>query len=95
MVAATQVDTGNLTIHSGGDALTDWEATPGTRRRFCAVCGSLLFWEQDDSNRISVFAGSLDTPTGLTLAEHIYCAEKGDYYDIDPGVPAYATRLSD
>ena len=31
--------------------------------------------------------GSLDTPTGLSLARHIFIEEKGDYYDIADGVP--------
>jgi hypothetical protein len=32
---------------------------------------------------ISVTAGTLDTPTGLTLDKHIFVEDKGDYYVID------------
>jgi hypothetical protein len=31
--------------------------------------------------------GCLDEPTGIRLADHIYVAEKGDYYQIGDGVP--------
>ena len=37
--------------------------------------------------RLSIFAGTLDGPTGLTLAGHIFCADKGDYYEIADGLP--------
>lgn len=52
------------------------------RRGFCRICGSSLFWEPADGSRISVAAGTLDAPTGLTTADDIFLADKGDYYDI-------------
>ena len=56
------------------------------RRGFCAVCGSNLFWDGPGQN-LSILAGSLDKPTGLKLAGHIFCADKGDYYDITDELP--------
>ena len=29
--------------------------------------------------------GAFDTPTGTRLAQHIFVADKGDYYDITDG----------
>ncbi|MEM8803579.1 MAG: GFA family protein, partial [Pseudomonadota bacterium] len=29
----------------------------------------------------------LDAPTGLAVAGHIFCADKGDYYEINDAVP--------
>jgi uncharacterized protein YbaR (Trm112 family) len=34
----------------------------------------------------SIAAGSLDGKTGLKLEGHIYCADKGDYYEICDGI---------
>jgi hypothetical protein len=31
--------------------------------------------------------GTLDTPTGLAVQEHIFVADKSDYYTIDDGLP--------
>ncbi len=31
--------------------------------------------------------GAIDTPTGVRLAKHIFVADKGDYYDIEDGLP--------
>lgn len=60
-----------------------WYASSDTARRgFCGTCGSNLFWDGAGAN-LSIFAGTLDGPTGLTLAGHVFCADKGDYYDIN------------
>ena len=56
-------------------------------RGFCPTCGSVLFWRQDGREGLSVSPGTLDNPTGLRLASHIYVADKGDYYAIADGVP--------
>ena len=31
--------------------------------------------------------GAFDTPTGTHLAKHIFVADKGDYYEINDGLP--------
>ncbi len=64
-----------------------WSSSAGHRRGFCAECGSLLFWEREGAAGVSIFAGTLDRPSGLRLAGHIFTAEKGDYYDIADGLP--------
>lgn len=67
-----------------------FESTPGqVRRGFCARCGSNLFWDLMAGDTISIWAGTLDSPTGLTLAEHIFVADKGDYYGIEDGLPRH------
>ena len=55
-------------------------------RGFGPVCGANLFFDGPGEN-LSIFAGTLDMPTGLALAGHIYCAEKGDYYDLTDDLP--------
>jgi len=63
-----------------------YASSDGARRGFCGTCGSNLFWDGPGEN-LSIFAGTLDHPTGLALAGHIYCADKGDYYDITDDLP--------
>jgi len=62
-------------------------AVPGYRRGFCSECGSSLFYEEIGGERVSIAAGTLDEPQGLKIAAHIFVAEAGDYYSIEPGVP--------
>ena len=64
-----------------------WYVSSDTARRgFCGICGSSLFWDGAGEN-ISIHAGSMDGETGLTLKGHIFCADKGDYYEIADGLP--------
>jgi len=35
-------------------------------------------------------AGAFDQPTGLKIGVHIFCADKGDYYEIADDAPQYA-----
>lgn len=58
------------------------------RRGFCAECGSSLFWDAPDRDTISIAAGTLDGPTGLRTTQQIYTADAGDYYELDPDLPA-------
>ena len=52
------------------------------RRGFCVDCGATLFFAADGSDRTSFAGGSIDGPTRLKLAAHIFAGEKGDYYTI-------------
>jgi len=70
------------------EGLRWYESSPGVRRGFCATCGSTLFWDNRERPYIGIAAGSLDAPTGLRLAAHIFTAEAGDYYPISDGLPA-------
>jgi hypothetical protein len=64
-----------------------YASSPGVRRGFCPTCGSSLFWDPEDEPRVSIFAGSLDLPTGLRMRGHIFAAERSDYYEIADGLP--------
>lgn len=82
-VAATGAAREKVTI--SGD-VTWYASSDMARRGFCAVCGSNLFWDGPGTH-LSIMAGTLDTPTGLALAGHIYTADKGDYYEIETSLP--------
>ncbi len=72
---------------SGETELQDYVSSPGVRRRFCRHCGSAMFWDNDQRDYVSIWAGTLTPPTGLELAMHIYTGDKGDYYQILDDVP--------
>ena len=67
-----------------------WRSSGFAQRGFCRHCGGNLFYRRDDAVQVAIMAGSLDTPTGLRLARHIFVGEAGDYYDLDPALPAHA-----
>lgn len=64
-----------------------YRASEEARRGFCAECGSTLFWQADGADTIALAAGAIDDDTGLATEAHIFVADKGDYYDLDDGLP--------
>jgi hypothetical protein len=86
--AATNVPDANLEV-SGADKVTWYAASDFARRGFCRTCGSALFWKHNDLNYTSVMAGLFDSPTGLHGQNHIFVADKGDYYEIEDGLPQF------
>lgn len=89
--AATATADADLEV-AGSENITWYRASDAAQRGFCRTCGSALFWKRDGSDRTSILAGSFDTPSRLTLGHHIFCAEKGDYYEIADGLPRYENR---
>ena len=85
-VAATSAPRAAVAVEG---AVTWYASSPAARRGVCAVCGSSLFWDGPGGN-LSIHAGTLDRAPGLRLAGHIYCADKGDYYQIADGLPQAA-----
>ncbi|MGJ7040235.1 hypothetical protein J2Y63_003498 [Shinella sp. BE166] len=87
--AATNVRDDALAVE-GGENVTWYRASDTASRGFCRVCGSALFWKGDGSDYTSIMAGAFDQPTGLRIGVHIFCADKGDYYEINDDAPRFA-----
>lgn len=92
--AATSIPDAQLSV-SGGEAITWYRASDTASRGFCSRCGSALFWRRDGSGITAILAGAFDMPTGLRLARHIFCADKGDFYEISDGLPQYPASAGD
>ena len=69
------------------EGLAWYASSEKVRRGFCQACGSTLFWDPIERDRIAVAMGALDSPTGTRLHMHIFVADKGDYYEIADGLP--------
>lgn len=83
-VAATQVAASNASI--SGETLTWYRSSETAERGFCSVCGSNLFWRRLGNDQISIWAGTIDGPTGLRMESQLHVESAGDYYDL-PDVP--------
>jgi hypothetical protein len=75
---------------TGQDHVKWYQSSPKVRRGFCATCGSTLFWDPVFQDWTSIAMGAFDTPTNTRLAQHIFVADKGDYYDITDDLPQNA-----
>jgi len=68
------------------------DETPSVYRGFCKECGSSLFWDPRESDKVSVAAGSIDEPTNLKTSRHVWVSQKADYYEIDDDLPRHRER---
>jgi hypothetical protein len=88
-VAMTSAPAANVTLICS-EPLRWYKSSDTAERGFCGECGSNLFWRQFGGDTISIAAGTLDTPTQLKLEEHIFVADKSDYYSIDDHAPQHS-----
>ena len=72
---------------TSSEGLRWYKSSDIAERGFCGVCGGNLFWRPFAAGGISIAAGTLDTPTGLAMEQHIFVADKSDYYTIEDGLP--------
>lgn len=87
-VVATAAANGDLTVD--GVANLAWHrSSDAAERGFCRACGSNLFWRRFGGDRTSIMAGTLDPPTGVSIALHIFVADKSDFYDITDDAPRH------
>lgn len=83
---STDIPRSSLTIF--GEEHVKWfRSSEKVRRGFCSNCGSSLFWDPIFKDWTAVAMGAFDTPTQTKMSKHIHVASKGDYYDIQDGLP--------
>ncbi len=88
-VAATACHPDDIDMSDDG-SLTWFRSSDVADRGFCARCGSNLFYRPRHRKWLSIMAGSLDGPTDLAAAAHIFVGSKSDYYVICDGLPQHA-----
>lgn len=71
----------------GEENISWYQSSEKARRGSCLMCGSYMFFDAIQKDWIAVSAGLFDKPTNIKMAQHIYVAEKGDYYEITDGLP--------
>ncbi len=86
-VSATQVGPDQLVL-TRDETLVWFASSAKAERGFCDRCGASLFWRHtDDGGRISVMSGTIDGATRIETSDHIFVADKGDYYEIADNLP--------
>ena len=84
----TSAPSANIELTAAGTLLW-YKSSDSAERGFCGRCGGNLFWRQGGRDETSITAGTLDTPTYLALEEHIFVADKSDYYTINDDLPKH------
>ena len=92
-VAATACRPEQLSI-VGEENIKWFRSSARAERGFCQHCGSNLFWRPEHGEHWSIWAGSIDRPTGLEASRHIYVHMKSDYYEINDGLPQFSEEYT-
>ncbi len=70
--------------------VTWYDATDEVQYGFCGTCGSTLFWRTSARpDTMSIAAGTLDPPTGLTTVEALFGDRASDYHTLDTTIPTH------
>lgn len=69
------------------ETLTWYESSEEAKRGFCNKCGSSIFWTYKSGGNMGISPASLDEPTGLKTAMHVFTEFAGDYYEITDNLP--------
>ena len=87
-MTAVNVHRSNLIV-SGEENIRWYPSSETVSRGFCSDCGAHLFWKPviDGYDYTAVLMGILESPTGLKLSKHAFVGDKGDYYEINDGLP--------
>jgi hypothetical protein len=85
---STDVPRSAVTVQ--GSENVRWYRTENVRRGFCSTCGSSLFWDPIGKDWTAISMGAFDGPTRTQVKNHIFTADKGDYYDLADGLPQIA-----
>jgi hypothetical protein len=84
--AMTSAPSANIEL-TNSERLIWYKSSDAAERGFCGACGGNVFWKLAGRDAISITAGTLDTPTHLALVEHIFVADKSDYYTLEDDLP--------
>jgi hypothetical protein len=91
-MAATSTRADDVTVDSPDDLLSWYFPVPEAGYGFCSRCGSSLFWRSTlHTESLSICAGTLDPPTGLTTTEAWWTSQASDYHT-RPDLPEHATE---
>lgn len=81
------VERDKLNIESGQDLVTSYDATEVSRRSFCRICGSSLFFEHDATpDAVDIPLGLLDDEPEIRPIKHIFYRDRPQWssaYDDD------------
>jgi hypothetical protein len=77
---------------TGGDAVTEYQSSPGKWRSFCRACGSPLWSRRaSDPDILRLRLGTLDGDPGRRPLAHIWVSEKAPWFEITDDLPQAPT----
>ena len=86
----TQTRADGVRVTQGADQIRDFASSPMVRRRFCAACGSNLFFAVTAMpERVWVAAGTLDGDPGIRPGANAFVASQAGWHELTDGLPRF------
>ncbi len=79
-------------LRAGGDAVTEYQSSPGKWRGFCRTCGSPVWSRREsDPDILRLRLGTIDGDPGRPPLAHIWVSEKAPWFEITDDLPQAPT----
>ena len=85
-VVASNTKLQDFELVDSDNVLKWYQSSNFAKRGFCSKCGTQLFYQLNDADHISIFAGALKDTGDMKIEKHIFCSEKSDYYQLPDNV---------
>lgn len=80
---------GQLRITQGSEHVVRFASSPGMRRPFCGICGSVVPDGVPWDGWVGMPAGCFDDDPGVTPTSHIFTGSKAPWVTIDDALPRF------
>lgn len=90
--ASVPVPRTGFSLVAGENLLRAYRASPAKRRWFCSHCGSPVYSEVDDGAMLRLRAGTLDDESTLSVAGHIFDADRAPWDHLADDAPRHPAR---
>jgi hypothetical protein len=74
----------------GEEAVGRYDSSPGFRRSFCTICGSVVPDGLESAGVVICPAGNLEGEPGVEPGLHMFVGSKAPWYEITDGLPQFA-----
>ena len=77
-------------VIAGEDSTSEYESSPGARRRFCSRCGSPVFARvANDPDHIRIRLGTLDKEADAAITAHVWMGSKARWDRLTWDIPSF------
>lgn len=74
---------------AGEDNIATYESSPGSARKFCRTCGSMVPGQAPYLATVSIPAGLFDDDPGVRPRLHVFTSSKAPWHEITDALPQH------
>ena len=83
------VEKDKFRLVAGEDNISSYESSPGSFRKFCRTCGSMVPGQAPYLTTVSIRAGLFDDDPGVRPRLHVSTSSKAPWHEITDDLPQH------